>query len=382
MYHLFISYSSKDRPWADRLYRDLLDAFPTLKIFFDRESLRQGEGYRPQLRDGTIQTQHLIALWSKDAKDSNYVMYEITSYEGKSGQRIFYMPLDATLEPAADLQAFAAVLEGGFYESGPDAIDADPNRLRNWNRNIRKLGDALLSSETTQPILLAILAMPAPWLSDVRHAGRLEPKYYVNHYLEAIGVEWSAVEKRYGASAFDWQPFGDGTNVLDLLEELRVNMNRNPTLGPNQFHWRPIDLLAESTRARDEAAVAAIMGELTARPSVVVVDPISLYHDDVQKIFAKLKEYLGRDNAIIASFSPVHRPSVKILDDALRLRVEPMLDSWYAPPIPPVTAFARCGINLDSLAEFERLVRGRLGMLAAERRRAEAAKITGLGLPA
>ena len=378
MYHLFISYSSKDRPWADRLNRDLLRSFPALKIFWDRESLRLGEDYRKQLREGTIQTQHLIALWSKDAKDSNYVIYETAAYEAQSRQRIFYMPLDATLAPADDLQAFAAVLESGAYGSGPDAIDADPNLLRNWNRNVRQLGDALLKSETTQPILLAVLAMPAPWLNDLPRAGRLEPQYYVTHYLEAIGLEWPAVEKRYGASAFDWQPFGDGVNIVDLLEDLR--MNTNATLGPNQFHWRPTDLLAESMR--DEAAYAAIMGELNTQPSVVVVDPISLYHNDVKTIFLKLNEYVGRDNATIVSFSPVHRPGVKILYDALRRRGAPLLDPWFAPPIPPVAAFARCGINLDSLTEFERLVRGRLGMLAAERRRAEAAKITGLGLPA
>jgi len=122
------------------------------------------------------------------------------------------------------------------------------------------------------------------------------------------------------------------------------------------------------------------MEELSAQPSVVVVDPISLYHDDVKTVFLRLSEYVSRENATVVSFSPVHRRGVDILYDALRRRGSPLLDPWFEPAIPPTTTFAKCGINLDSLAEFDRLVRGRLGMLAAERRLEDARRTTGWGM--
>jgi hypothetical protein len=43
IYDIFISYSSKDRPWAQKLYRDLHGGFPSLRIFWDRESITAGE---------------------------------------------------------------------------------------------------------------------------------------------------------------------------------------------------------------------------------------------------------------------------------------------------------------------------------------------------
>jgi hypothetical protein len=384
MYHLFISYSSKDRAWAERLYDGLLSSFPTLNIFWDRESLKPGEDFRKQLRDGTMQTAHLVALWSKNAEASQEVVYEIAAYEAQSQKQIFYLPLDSTHSPSNYLQGFMSVFEARAYNGadadlGTAAIDADPIFLRNWKRNIRQLGDALLETEkNTQPIVLAVLAMQASWLPDLQRPNRLGPLHHVDHYLAAIGLSYSDLSERYGATAFEWEPFGDGANVIEFVENLRVRTNA--TLGPNQFHWKPMDLLREFLALPDEAALKKKMEELSAQPSVVVVDPISLYHDDVKTVFLRLSEYVSRENATVVSFSPVHRRGVDILYDALRRRGSPLLDPWFEPAIPPTTTFAKCGINLDSLAEFDRLVRGRLGMLAAERRLEDARRTTGWGM--
>lgn len=382
-YHLFISYSSKDRPWAQRLYDELRRSFPTLRIFWDRESLRPGEDFRSQLRDGTIETDDLIALWSNNANASQEVVYEIAAYEARSQKQIFYFPLDSTHSPSNYLQGFTSVLDAHAYQAGvPDlgnsSLDSNAALRRDWDRNIRQLGDAILSKEGTQPIVLAVLAIEAGWLPDLLRPSRLGPLHDVKHYLEAIGIQWADLASRYGSTAFEWQPFGSGVNIIDLVENRRVSTNA--TLGPNQFHWRPMDLLREFLALPDEAALKRKMEELSAQPSVVVVDPISLYHEDVKTVFLRLNEYVSRENATVVSFSPVYRQGVDILYDSLKRRGSPLLDPWFEPAIPPTTTFARCGINLDSLAEFDRLVRSRLGMLAAEKRIEAARHTTGWGM--
>ena len=141
-------------------------------------------------------------------------------------------------------------------------------------------------------MLLAILAMEASWLPDLQRPNRLGPLHHVNHYLDAIGLAWQDLPARYGATAFEWQPFGEGVNVIELAEGLRVRTRA--TLGPNQFHWRPMDLLQEFLALPDEAALKRKMEELSSQPSVVVVDPISLYHEDVKTVFLRLSEYVSR----------------------------------------------------------------------------------------
>jgi TIR domain len=77
---LFISYSSLDRPWADRLYSELKTAYPTLDIFLDHKSIPLGGDWRPILNQTAVDTQNLVALWSERAKASNEVGPEIQAF--------------------------------------------------------------------------------------------------------------------------------------------------------------------------------------------------------------------------------------------------------------------------------------------------------------
>jgi hypothetical protein len=67
MFDLFISYSSHDRPWAARLYADLRERFPTLRIFWDRDpvAIPPAEGWAQRLKDSARTSTHLAVLWSE-----------------------------------------------------------------------------------------------------------------------------------------------------------------------------------------------------------------------------------------------------------------------------------------------------------------------------
>src|SRR5215204_1533916 len=103
---LFISYSSHDRPWAERLFDDLKTRFPTIRIFWDRASIAPGANWSQELRDNAKQATHFAFFWSAKAKASHEVGPEIETFranaeinptaDGKTKERIpFYIALDA-----------------------------------------------------------------------------------------------------------------------------------------------------------------------------------------------------------------------------------------------------------------------------------------------
>ena len=269
--------------------------------------------------------------------------------------------------------------DASLADLGTGTLDKPGPDQREWDYMIRKLGDTLMDTITnTDEILLAVLAMPKDWLPDLQVKTRLGDMYRPEYYLQEIGLNWADLETRYGASAFEWQPFGDGATVIELLEALRVRANRG--LPGRGFHWRPIDMMNKFVTLSDETELTTLLEQLNSQASVVVVDPISLYHRDVQTVFLKLDKYITRESSTVVSFSPVHRRGVTVLYQALRQRTKPLLEQYFEPDIPPGPgAFAHCGLNLDSVSELERLVRYRLGVLEAQRRRTAASQATGLG---
>ena len=46
IYDLFISYSSRDRKWAERFDADIRTSYPQLRVFFDRASIMAGAAWR------------------------------------------------------------------------------------------------------------------------------------------------------------------------------------------------------------------------------------------------------------------------------------------------------------------------------------------------
>src|SRR5688572_13101222 len=79
---LFLSYTSDDRPSAERMREDLLLRFPTIKIFWDKdqESLPLGAPYRPALIAALENSTHFAVLWSQKAEKSNEVGPEVQAF--------------------------------------------------------------------------------------------------------------------------------------------------------------------------------------------------------------------------------------------------------------------------------------------------------------
>lgn len=78
-YDLFISYSSLDKEWAAKL-ADALGR-KSLKVFIDRQRLEAGRPWEPQLKQALASSQHLVVLWSNNAKQSDWVQKEIAHFD-------------------------------------------------------------------------------------------------------------------------------------------------------------------------------------------------------------------------------------------------------------------------------------------------------------
>ena len=388
---LFISYNSHDEVWAKRLFVDLRSRFPTIKPFWARDvaSIPPGEPFRPIFEGAAETATNFVVFWSRHAHDSNEVTAEIESFKQNrktnslsatgDKRRLFYIPLECGVDYGgfADLQGFPdfrGVYEPALPDRGIQRLAAAP-ASENWSRMIRTIGNAVLEGQTSQPVTLALLVIttdPATGTNlldpilDVKVFG--EPS--LSEFLQSVGLSLADAKARYGGHAFDWRPFGTNKTIIDLAEDVQEMANRNLD-AKHRFHWRPIDFVDEARKVPDETGFRRLLDGLSTGPSVVVTDPISLFHPLVQKVFKRLVDYAKRPQSMIISMAPVEAVGAGQLYRSLLSNGSPVLDAHLYPQIPASDAFAFCGVNIQHIAQVERLIRNGLGHYFRQQKKAE-----------
>jgi hypothetical protein len=375
---LFISYSSQDRPWAERLFNDLRRDYPTLDIFWDRQSIAPGSNWAGVLQDCNRKSAHFLLLWSEFAKQSNEVGPEVAAFRQSvnnagaaagSQRKLFYVPLQGAYGPLEQSQGFPdfkAVYSSTAADRGVGSLADSPHK-NNWQRLLRMVGDTVLDSESTQPVQLAIVAMDS---SNFRLAAdlqdtRLGPGPTLREFLGAYGITLQQAEMRYGANAFAWKPFGTGETIIELMETLRVATNKDlsetyQSVDYN-FHWVPSDFVGSAMATADESGLQAALNRLESGPSVVVIDAISLYNPAVSNILRRLNSYAAQQRSVIVGIAPMSAPVIKQLYQAFRSNASPVLDPFFRPRIPAAGSFALCCLNVCDVADIQRLILGSLG---------------------
>jgi hypothetical protein len=381
MFDLFISYSSHDKPWAERLCNDLHVSFPTIRVFYDRESIQLGANWAQVLKDNAKAAKHLVLLWSEKAKQNpTQLAAEVEGFDQSrqagDGRILIYLPLDRNdYANLGQNQGLPYVRESKIYD--PAAADRGiaklglaPHRYE-WRRMVRRIGDAAQKGEATN-MELALLVMNQKYLNlldpflDIQQG----PGPTLREFLAAAAVSLAEVKNRYGANAFAWTPFGPGPTIIDLMEELRVMVNRS-LAAEHHFRWVPCDLVEDLLNIRNEVDLRGRLETLAAKPSAVVVDAVSLFNPIVSKLFARLGKYAEQEHAIIVSLAPKEAPTADRLHESLRANGAPVLDGYFMPQIPSAGSFAHCCMNVVHVFEIERLIRGSLGVYQLRRRKTE-----------
>jgi hypothetical protein len=389
MTDLFISYRSHDRPWAERLFNDLKIRFPTIKPFWDRDpaSMPAGEPFRPAFQGAARNAAHFVVFWSTAARNSNEVGPEIDAFmqdvqrnpttATSAKRRPFYIPMEQGVDygPLTPYQGFPE-FQTTYSKNTPDRGISELNgqaRL-DWDRMIGIIGNAVLDDQATQSITLALLVMTNDSQTGTDLLDRIlnvkvsgDPS--LNEFLQSVGLTIDQAKARYGDTALSWRPFGTDKTIIDLMEDVREIAGRNDEA--HRFHWRPVDFIDEAKKVPNEAAFRKLLESLSAGPSVVVTDPISLFHPLVQKVFKRLSEYAKKQQSMILSISPIEAAGAERLYSSLLSNGSPVLDAHLYPQIPATEAFAFCGVNVQHIVQVERLIRNGLGHYYLQKKKAE-----------
>lgn len=388
MTDLFISYNSHDEVWAKRLFFDLRARFPTIKLFWARDTaaIPPGERFRPIFEGAAQNAAHFVVLWSAAAQNSNEVGPEIQSFlqnrqtspTSAAGDKrtLFYIPLQAGIDYGGlvDIQSFPDFR--GVYDPNDEpgrgiaGLDAGP-ASDNWRRMVGSIGNSIIASQSSQPITLALMVMTsattafsAPYID-----WKVLDNPSLNEFLQSIGLPVNQARTRYGDTAFSWRPFGTTKTIIDLMEDVREMAIRN--LGePYRFHWEPMDFVEAWKAAPDEAANKKLLASLSEKPSVIVTDPISLFDLVVKEAFKDLGDYAKKQQSMILSISPNEQLTIEALYKTLRRNSAPVLSAYLYPQIPAVETFALCGVNVQHILEIERLIRSGLGYYYLQKRKA------------
>ena len=401
-YDLFISYKSEDRPWASRFYEDLRRSYPSLRVFFDRDSLTAGLPFRQALETAIRASAHCVVFWSDLAAASSEVLDEVKAFQAHialqpdadAGKRtLFYVPLQGSHPPLEALQGFAELRKLKVYDPtragyGTERLAETAIRLE-WQRMLRKIGDACMASYATQPVTLAILAMntsivnkldadfdtdglvPGPSLKVLLlnldanppavAAGATSAQRTATEDARAVQL-LQDLKTRYGSTALEWLPFRTQETVVDFMEQLRVEANAR-LLPEFRFHWVPKDLYAEIARpGTSPEDLRKYLEDLAATPSVIIVDQLSLYNLRVYSVFTRLNEYAKKETGVIISLSPTYMAATDVAVNSMVGLGEAVLGAFFEPQIPGTGAFARCAVNVQNTVEAKRLIRSSLGM--------------------
>ena len=357
-YHVFISYSSADRPWAQKLFNDLEQK--GLTLFFDQPRLEAGAPWEPQLLSALQDSQHLVVLWSENARKSDWVRRELGHFDAiihppaaaqpqASGQqRLIFLLLEGENVAYSSYQQIADLKNANAYAQGLEQLN--PNL---WQQVVDKVYQAIQSDETALPIPLALLTMTRDQLEQLDSTRKPPFGESLDVVLDhaGLGTKDNTLQF-YGPQRTDWQPFGSSKNIQTILSNLKDDLNQ--ALGTPQIRWEPI---GEAFWSADQDAAQREVDKLLASISVIVIDPLALYHDEVKARFDLLYKCFDNDKTVIMVLPPFAIPSPNLHFRALvKQMAKQVFDHVYPPVIDDYQHKAICSVNVGDELDIKQLL--------------------------
>jgi hypothetical protein len=353
-YDVFISYSSSDKPWALKLSEALVAK--GLNPFIDKERLEVGKPWEKQLREAVEKSQHLVALWSNYAKNSDWVQKELALFEtinaaNKAPQRLILINLEGQNTAYAAWQMIDDLKAANAYANGIGALDAAL-----WQDVIRKVARAIHSDDASIPIPVAILTMTQSEVDTLEHNAW-------NKLQDDLGITKASLAQHYGTQRTDWHPFGSPDGIWRILEKIMDEINRE--VKNLRFRW---ELVGDDFWNDDDATRRYAANFLSAPMSLVVIDPIALYKLPVYRRLMALQDCFENDKSAIMVLPPFPMPDPsRNLRRLVRTCGQPVFDPYYEPQIPPKSKLtAHCGMSLGDEMDIKRLLLCALGYFVLE----------------
>lgn len=348
-YDVFISYSSADRPWAERLYDGLVGR--GLAPFFDKSSLRDGDGWEKQLEHGLRNAEHMVCLWSGAAYDSEWVQNELGSFRSsllanKGASKLLIVRLDDRRNTFGSTQQIDVAEIKAAY-----ADQALPLHDTVWSALIDRVAKALRQALATVEIPLVLLTLTKEQACGIGGVDRATLQ-------KQLGLDDAALADRYGTGPRDWRPFGTATTIGTILDRSRDELNR--WLAPESMSWdAPGENFWTDTDAAREFARRMANGKLGA----IVIDPVAMLVADVQSKLGLFTACLHCENVAIIAV-----PTTPAPEQDGRLRgwlgkfAATLFNDYLEPPqLTQQMPHARYGVGLGDAGEVRRLLQRSVG---------------------
>jgi hypothetical protein len=369
-YELFISYASEDRPWAERLYQDVKARDAKLACFWDRDSLKTGGEWQTQLEQDLADSRHFVVLWSNHAeKDGSWVGPEIERFNvlkstAKTERTLFYVPLQGKRGTLERLQGLPDIREGDFYKEGAGAAAPGGKAAAAWSRIVTRIVSGVDDArQDGTPIHVGLLVATDAQFEDVSPTSKVAGKKLAD-YLDKLGLDFAQVKARYQPRARDWAPFDQGPSLEVLLDQVKIAVNtRFANLNTPAIRWKWLDLTEPIALTGNERSDKArgLAATLATGPSLLVIDPLSLYNRDIEDVYDALGACFQTDKVAVFCPSPKGLPETDaITEDLVKLVGKGHFVKFFD-PLPPIPAYPFCGFNLTHQAQLSRFVAGTLG---------------------
>jgi hypothetical protein len=224
-----------------------------------------------------------------------------------------------------------------------------------------------------------VLAMTEKELLEIKldEGQRFKPS--LNDLVKELNIgSLENLRSHYGPRRLDWHPFGSNDNIWHILNVVKDEINNGrkrgdgkskddpnvvppivPPLAP-PFRWEPIDEGFWTDPDVAEIERAKLLSN--TRLSLVVIDPVSLYHELIYEKFVFLSNCFYNDKSLIMVLSPQIMPSwMESVRGLVEKRGDPFFNPFFNPPVPIDKAYANCSVNIGDPSDFRRLVRAGLG---------------------
>lgn len=325
-YDIFISYSSLDKDWANKLNAELIKR--NLKTFLDITRLTAGDEWEDQLKEALNNSKHMVFLWSANARNSDWVNKEagyfsvaVTGTDKKS------IPLVLNDIPKAysNIQAVNDIKEQDLYGQGANAVSQSL-----WDTITQKIYDSINLTDDRKPIRQLILTLSKPELQALNFDWIPPLGKSLNTLLPLAGYNSTTILDLYGNNKRDWKPFGGQSSITQILNDILTETNVKRELN---YKWVPID---ESRFWGDDAEeVESQINILKKELSVIILDPIALYDEDVRTRFDMILDCLGNKDLLVMSFSSFElSQGYSSWRELIKSTSRKFYSSYFKPPIP------------------------------------------------
>jgi hypothetical protein len=348
-FNVFLSYSSQDRSWAERVHGSLVGR--GLRVYFDRKSLRDGEGWEAQLEAGLKKSDHLVCLWSQKAHESAWVHREQAQFRAMAptagrDAKLLIVQLDERPNAYGSTQQIAdAALKAAYA----DALK--PMGHAEWEKLIDRLVDDLHQSAATLEVPVALLTLTRA------QAQMLTPDLRLRVH-DALGLDDAALAARYGDDRLDWRPFGPGTTIGEALTVARTELNG--WLAPDTIAWR---LPGPAFWTDNNAAREFVARMAASQLGAVVIDPVAMLLPGVLGRLGFFDRCLRCENVAFIAVPPVPAPVQEgRFRDWLSEFAPNIFDAYLEPPPPgEQVPHARYGVGLGDVGQVRRLLQRSVG---------------------